>query len=118
MTEDIATPIRDNYNVLAEDYARELFNELQHKPLDRSLLDRFASRIPENGDVCDMGCGPGHVTRYLQLAGANVWGLDLLQAWSKLRKSLAQAFISASETCSASILLTGTLQASPRSMRS
>jgi len=27
--------------------------------------------------VCDMGCGPGHVARYLRDAGATVFGLDL-----------------------------------------
>lgn len=31
----------------------------------------------ERGAVCDLGCGPGHIARYLQELGANVFGLDL-----------------------------------------
>jgi hypothetical protein len=31
------------------------------------LLDRFAARVPAIGTACDMGCGPGHVARYLQI---------------------------------------------------
>jgi ubiquinone/menaquinone biosynthesis C-methylase UbiE len=27
--------------------------------------------------VCEMGCGPGHIARYLKDAGTNVFGLDL-----------------------------------------
>jgi len=29
------------------------------------------------GEVCDMGCGPGHVARYLRDVGATVFGLDI-----------------------------------------
>ena len=69
--------IRADYDRLAEDYARKLCDELQHKALDRELLARFAAAVKEQGTVCDMGCGPGHVTRYLYDAGADVFGLDL-----------------------------------------
>ena len=69
--------IRESYDRLADEYARRLFNELQRKPLDRELLDRFAAEVAGNGEVCDMGCGPGHVARYLRDAGASVFGLDL-----------------------------------------
>jgi ubiquinone/menaquinone biosynthesis C-methylase UbiE len=72
--------IRDSYDRIAEEYARRIFDELQHKPFDRHLLDRFASLIPKNGVVCDMGCGPGHVARYLHDAGVSIWGLDLSPA--------------------------------------
>jgi SAM-dependent methyltransferase len=73
---DSANPIRESYNRLAEEYARRIGDELQHKPLDRELLNRFA-RQTRGGEVCDMGCGPGHVARYLRDAGASVFGLDL-----------------------------------------
>ena len=69
--------IRDSYNKIADSYARELFGELEHKPCDRELLDRFAVRMRGRGQVCDMGCGPGQVARYLHDAGAAVFGLDL-----------------------------------------
>jgi SAM-dependent methyltransferase len=54
-----------------------MFNALQHKPFDRELLNRFAAEVVGRGEVCDMGCGPGHVARYLRDAGTTVFGLDL-----------------------------------------
>jgi len=77
MNDHIIKPIRDSYDRLAAEYARRLFDELKHKPLDRELLDRFAARVRGRGEVCDMGCGPGHVARYLKDAGTAVLGLDL-----------------------------------------
>jgi SAM-dependent methyltransferase len=77
MDDHITKPIRESYDHLAEEYTRRIFGELQHKPLDRELLDRFAKQTRGQGDVCDMGCGPGHVARYLRDAGASVFGLDL-----------------------------------------
>src|SRR5689334_17567010 len=77
MSDNITQSIRDSYDRLAEEYARRIFNELEHKPLDRELLNRFAGAIPPTGLVCDLGCGPGHVARYLHDAGTAVFGLDL-----------------------------------------
>jgi len=77
MNDDPINSIRESYDRLAEEYARRISDELQHKPLDRELLDRFAKETGERGEVCDMGCGPGHVARYLRDAGASVFGLDL-----------------------------------------
>jgi len=62
--------IRESYDRLAEEYANHLFHELQNKPFDRNLLDRFAAGV--SGQVCDMGCGPGHVARHLRDAGVTV----------------------------------------------
>ena len=75
--DDPTNSIRESYDRLAEEYARRIADELQHKPLDRELLDRFAQQTKGRGEVCDMGCGPGHVARYLRDAGASVFGLDL-----------------------------------------
>ncbi len=77
MDDGITQPIRESYDRLADEYARRIFNELQHKPLDRELLDRFAAKVAGSGEVCDIGCGPGQVARYLRDAGATVFGLDL-----------------------------------------
>ena len=71
--------IRKSYDELADEYARRIFDELDHKPLDRELLSRFAARVSGRGQVCDMGCGPGHVARYLHDEGVTVFGLDLSQ---------------------------------------
>jgi SAM-dependent methyltransferase len=77
MNNDTANPVRESYDRIAEEYARRIFDELRHKPLDRELLDRFARETKGRGDICDMGCGPGHIARYLRDAGASVFGLDL-----------------------------------------
>jgi SAM-dependent methyltransferase len=69
-----------SYDLVADEYVRRIFEELQHKPLDRQLLDRFAARMRDFGPVCDMGCGPGHIARYLQDHGVEVCGVDLSPA--------------------------------------
>ena len=69
-----------SYDLVADEYVQRIFGELQHKPLDRQLLDRFAARVRDFGPVCDMGCGPGHMARYLQDHGVAVCGVDLSPA--------------------------------------
>jgi len=69
--------IRESYDRIADEYTRRIFNELEHKPFDRELLNRFAAQVRDRGKVCDMGCAPGHVARYLHEAGTRVFGLDL-----------------------------------------
>jgi ubiquinone/menaquinone biosynthesis C-methylase UbiE len=77
MDYNVTHSIRESYDRIADEYARRIFEELQQKPFDRALLDRFAAEVTDIGEVCDMGCGPGHVARYLHEAGASVFGLDL-----------------------------------------
>lgn len=62
---------------MAEEYAARIYDELRDKPLDRELLNRFAGRVKEGGVICDLGCGPGHVARYLSERNVQVCGLDL-----------------------------------------
>ncbi|MEP7340177.1 MAG: class I SAM-dependent methyltransferase [Acidobacteriota bacterium] len=62
---------------MAEEYVRRIYDELKDKPFDRQLLDRFAAAIGEKEIVCDVGCGPGQVARYLSERGARVIGVDL-----------------------------------------
>jgi len=69
--------VRESYDRTADEYMRRIFGELEHKPFDRELLNRFAAQVGDRGEVCDMGCGPGHVARYLHAAGTRVFGLDL-----------------------------------------
>jgi SAM-dependent methyltransferase len=69
--------VRDSYDRVADEYARRIAGELAHKPLDRTLLDRFAERVRGAGPVVDVGCGPGHVAHYLAERGVDVSGLDL-----------------------------------------
>ena len=77
MSDDTIRIIREDYDRLAEEYARHIADELQYKPLDQQLLDRFAAELKGRGEICDMGCGPGHVASYLHERGAAVFGLDL-----------------------------------------
>jgi ubiquinone/menaquinone biosynthesis C-methylase UbiE len=71
------TSIRADYDRIAEDYTRKVYGELEHKPFDRELLTRFVGAVNGGGTICDMGCGPGHVARFLRDAGGEVAGLDL-----------------------------------------
>jgi ubiquinone/menaquinone biosynthesis C-methylase UbiE len=77
MSDSSAQAIRDSYDRIADEYALRIYTELQSKPLDCELLDRFALETAGRGDVCDMGCGPGQVARYLREKGTTVFGLDL-----------------------------------------
>ena len=77
MLQNPTEQVRDDYDRIAAEYARRLFHELKGKPRDRALLLRFAANISGRGVVCDIGCGPGHVARFLRDAGAGVIGLDL-----------------------------------------
>jgi SAM-dependent methyltransferase len=68
---------QSSYDRIAQDYATRVYGELHQKPFDRKLLDDFASRVKGRRPVCDLGCGPGHVARYLHDLGVEVFGLDL-----------------------------------------
>jgi SAM-dependent methyltransferase len=80
-----------SYDVVADEYVRRIFNELQHKPLDRELLDRFAAKVRGVGPACDLGCGPGHVARYLHEQGVDVCGIDLSPAMVERARRLTPA---------------------------
>lgn len=67
--------VRSNYDALASAYAREVAGELDHRPLERELLQRFAKQC--DGLICDLGCGPGHVARYVSEINPRIFGLDL-----------------------------------------
>jgi len=69
--------IRESYDSAADAYAEHYASELARKPLDRHLLNRFAEETRGRGLVADLGCGPGHVAKYLHDQGVTVLGLDL-----------------------------------------
>jgi hypothetical protein len=45
MIDEKISDVRSGYDVVAEEYARRIYDELQHKPLDCRLLDRFAESV-------------------------------------------------------------------------
>jgi ubiquinone/menaquinone biosynthesis C-methylase UbiE len=53
------------YDLAAEAYAKILYHELDGKPFDRDILDRFARIVDATLPVYDMGCGSGHIGNYL-----------------------------------------------------
>jgi SAM-dependent methyltransferase len=69
--------VRESYDSAARAYAEQLSSELEHKPLDRHLLNRFAEAARGLGVVADLGCGPGHIAGYLHAQGVETVGIDL-----------------------------------------
>lgn len=79
MSDPRADALRSGYATVARAYREHLLDELAGKPLDRAFLDAFAERCA-GGLIVDVGCGPGHVARYLAAHGATVEGIDLSPA--------------------------------------
>ena len=65
------------YDAVSRAYDRQFGDELDGKPLDRALLAVLVELVG-TGTIADVGCGPGHVTRYLAKQHADdVVGVDL-----------------------------------------
>jgi ubiquinone/menaquinone biosynthesis C-methylase UbiE len=77
MIQEKISDISTCYDLVADEYSRRIYDELQHKPLDCRLLDRFAESVRDLGVACDLGCGPGQIARYLDERGVKVCGMDL-----------------------------------------
>lgn len=77
-----------SYDAVAAEYARQIAGELAHKPWDRALLDRFAGSVRPGGVVADVGCGPGHVGRYVFERGVRVVGVDVSAQMIELARDL------------------------------
>jgi len=79
-----------SYDRVAERYAADYYDELSRKPFDRELLAKFASLIPRHGPcrIADIGCGPGHVARYLASLGLDVMGVDISQSMIEVARRL------------------------------
>jgi SAM-dependent methyltransferase len=70
------TDTRASYDRVATEYAARIYGELAGKPLDRELLTHFGRAA--SGPVCDLGCGPGQIARFLRDGGVKgVFGIDL-----------------------------------------
>jgi len=82
---------QSSYDRIAEEYTSRIACELERKPLDRMLLDEFAARLKGAGRVCELGCGPGHVARYLHDRGVDIFGLDLSRGMLEQARKLNPA---------------------------
>jgi SAM-dependent methyltransferase len=69
--------VRRGYDAVAEDYAAGFRDELDHKPLDRALLSALIEQCEMAAPIADLGCGPGHVTAWLEGKGVRAVGIDL-----------------------------------------
>jgi len=85
---EVAMDIRESYDSAAAAYAEHLLDELARKPLDRHLLNRFAEETRGRGLVADLGCGPGHVARYLSEHGVTIFGVDFSSKMVAVAQSL------------------------------
>jgi SAM-dependent methyltransferase len=69
------------YDKVASAYADSFVHELDHKPFDRDLLERFVTAVrpavSTTAPVCDLGCGPGHIGAFVADRGVAVTGIDL-----------------------------------------
>jgi ubiquinone/menaquinone biosynthesis C-methylase UbiE len=75
-----------SYDTLAEQYAKKMLRELDAKPFDREALDRFSRSARPDGEIADLGCGPGQIGRYLADKGCQVVGLDISPAMIELAR--------------------------------
>jgi len=95
MHEDTAA----GYDAVAEAYAERLFDELDGKPFDRAFLAAFVQAAPP-GEILDLGCGPGHVARFIGQAGRRVTGIDLSPAMvAQARRRVAAATFRTGDLC-------------------
>jgi SAM-dependent methyltransferase len=69
--------LRQSYDRVALDYAEQFRDEMDKKPFDRKMLDWLAEKVGSRGVICDMGCGPGQIARYLHDRGVKTCGVDL-----------------------------------------
>lgn len=73
----ISMEFQNSYDRVAADYAEKFKHELSKKPFDCRMLDRLIKEVGEQETICDLGCGAGHIARYLKDKGARVCGIDL-----------------------------------------
>ncbi len=77
MRAKMGSRIRKTYDIAAPAYLAQFRNELDGKPRDRELLNRFAEHTKHCGIVWELGCGPGHVGDYIRQRGVTVHGVDI-----------------------------------------
>jgi len=76
--EKINEATRVAYDHVAQRYHDLFHDELEGKPHDQDLLDRFTSRFGASSSVLDAGCGPSfQAGRRLLDQGINVEGVDI-----------------------------------------
>lgn len=80
--------LQASYDRVAKDYADHFGNELASKPFDRKMLDWLVEKVNGLGRICDLGCGPGQIARYLHEQGTPAGGIDLSAEMVKQARAL------------------------------
>ncbi|WP_406291788.1 class I SAM-dependent methyltransferase [Streptomyces sp. NBC_00624] len=86
---DALSVSREAYDAVAHTYAQLFRDELRDRPFDRAILSAFAEVVRASGDgqVADLGCGPGHITAHLDELGLSVFGVDASAVMIKLARN-------------------------------
>ncbi len=69
--------ITEAYDRAAKDYAAIMWNEFGGKHFDQIILRWFATQIPPDETVLEVGCGPGEVSGFLHRQGVKCLGTDI-----------------------------------------
>ncbi|MFC9648791.1 class I SAM-dependent methyltransferase [Streptomyces sp. NPDC056937] len=85
---DALSVTREGYDAVALTYAELFRDSLRDSPLDRAVLGVFAEAVQAsgNGQVADVGCGPGHITAHLDELGLAASGVDTSPAMIELAR--------------------------------
>lgn len=85
---DALSATREAYDAAAPAYAQLFRDTLRDSPLDRAMLGAFAEVVGADGDgqVADLGCGPGHITAYPDELGLAAFGVDASPAMIELAR--------------------------------
>lgn len=86
--ERVQTELQNSYDLVAEEYAKRFYDELDRKPFDRKMLDGLIEKVEGLGIICDLGCGSGHIANYLHNRGSEVCGIDLSSGMLKQAQKL------------------------------
>jgi ubiquinone/menaquinone biosynthesis C-methylase UbiE len=80
---------RSGYDAVAGPYAETFRSALDDSPLDRAMLTGFAELVANrhpDGQLIEVGSGPGHVAAYLRGLGISIRGIDLSSAMVDLAR--------------------------------
>ncbi|WP_411144831.1 class I SAM-dependent methyltransferase [Streptomyces sp. x-80] len=87
---DALSATRGAYDAAASTYAQLFRDTLHDRPLDRAILGAFAEVVSASedgqGQVADLGCGPGHITAHLAELGLAAFGVDASPAMIELAR--------------------------------
>lgn len=72
--------IVEAWDAVSQQYADRYSDEIRLKPFVQEFLPDFLANVQQEGLICDMGCGPGQVARYISQnfpERKNLCGIDL-----------------------------------------